>query len=330
MKKTVLVAGGAGYIGSHVTKMMNEAGYQTVVFDNLSKGDRRAVTRGTFIEGDLSDKSKLDQIFKEYHFDAVMHYAAFIDVGESLLEPLKYYQNNVANTLNLLQTMLSHRVNTFIFSSSAAVYGLPQNKQLDENHPCLPINPYGESKLMVEKILKDCHQAYGLKYVSLRYFNAAGGDPSGEVKNYKTKESNLIPIALRSLLTGDTLTIFGTDYPTPDGTCIRDYIHICDLGTAHILAMEHLFSGGSSSIYNLGNGHGFSVKEVLRAIEKVTAKKINKIEGPRRPGDPPWLVANSKKAENELGWKPQYPALETMVQHAWNALNSSPYSISKT
>lgn len=319
MNKTVLVVGGAGYIGSHVNKMLHQAGYHTVVLDNLSKGDRRAVTTGTFIEGDIADEKCLDQLFQTYPIDAVLHFAALIDVGESITQPANYYQNNVAATLTLLKALVRHKVNTFIFSSTAAVYGVPQQNLISEQHPCAPINPYGESKLMVEKILRDFDRAYGLKSSCLRYFNAAGGDPEGEIKNYKKKESNLIPLALQSLKSNGQLTIFGTDYPTPDGTCIRDYIHIWDLGTAHFRAMEQLMAGGNSSTYNLGNGSGYSVHEVITAIEKVTGKKLNVKVGERRPGDPPILVADARKAKRELGWQPAYPSLEMMIKHAWES-----------
>ncbi len=321
MEKTILVVGGAGHIGSHVNKQLDNAGYQTVVLDNLSTGDRKAVTRGTFIEGDIANSELLDEIFKSYKIDAVMHFAAFTDIGESVTDPFKYYRNNVCHTLNLLHAMERNGVKTFIFSSTAAIFGLPQADKITELHPQLPINPYGETKLIVEQILKDADHAYGLNYCSLRYFNAAGGDPDGEIKNYKKKENNLIPVILRSLKKGDhSVTIFGTDYPTPDGTCIRDYIHILDLGQAHIQAMEKLFDGSPSTQYNLGNGQGFSVKEVIEVAEKITKTPVNVIIGDRRKGDTPLLLADSQKAAKELGWKPQYPALEEMISHAWNAL----------
>lgn len=320
--KTILVVGGAGFIGSHINKMLDEAGYQTIVLDNLSTGHRDAVTRGTFIEGDMSNTPLLDKLFSENKIEAVMHFAAYIDVGESVAYPYKYYHNNVANTLNLLHSMQRHGVKTFIFSSTAAIFGIPEADLISEEHPCHPINPYGASKLMVEKILRDFDHAYNLRYCSLRYFNAAGGDPDGEIKNFKKQESNLIPIILRSLKNGDgTMTINGSDYNTRDGTCIRDYIHICDLGKAHITAMEQLFSGASSSCYNLGNGQGFSVKEVICAVEKVTNLKVNALKGKRRPGDSPILLANSKKAQKELDWTPQFPELSIIIDHAWKALN---------
>ncbi len=323
MPSNILVAGGAGFIGSHVVKMLTQRGYHPVVFDNLSAGSRQAVTSGTFIQGDLNDPTALEKVFTDFDIAAVMHFAALIDVGESVREPAKYYLNNVAGSLNLLEAMRRHRVKTCIFSSSAAIFGHPEQPRLTEDHPCQPINPYGETKLMVEKILRDYDAAYGIKASALRYFNAAGGDPEGEIKNYKLKETNLIPLVLRSLKQPKAapLTIFGTDYATPDGTCIRDYIHIEDLGQAHLLAMEKLLQGGPSTNYNLGNGQGFSIREVIQAAEKVTGLKVNAIEGPRRPGDPPVLIADSQKARRELNWIPRYSALETMITHAWQALD---------
>lgn len=319
--KKVLVVGGAGFIGSHVNKMLHAQGIETVVYDNLSVGNTKAVINGDFIKGDITDEKSLETLFLKHRFDGVMHFAALIDVGESVLHPAKYYANNVSGTLKLLDAMLRHGVKQLIFSSSAAVYGAPQQQYLDESHSCLPINPYGQTKLMVESILHDYSQAYGLKFCSLRYFNAAGGDPEGKIKNYKKKEHNLIPVILRSLKdqTGP-VTIFGTDYPTIDGTCIRDYIHVCDLGTAHIKALELLWEGAEPDIYNLGNGQGFSVRQVIEAAQKVTKMPVKVIEGTRRAGDPPFLVADSKKARRMLRWTPQYPDLETIIAHAWNAL----------
>lgn len=320
-KSTILVTGGAGFIGSHVNKMLHDHGYQTIVLDNLSQGCREAVTCGTFIEGNIADITLLNKILSDSPIDAVMHFAASIQVGESMSHPAKYYINNVANTLNLLEAMRRHQVNTLVFSSSAAIFGAPKKPRITEDHPCIPINPYGQSKFMVEKILVDYDRAYNLKSSCLRYFNASGGDPSGKIKNIKSAEVNLIPLVLGSLLDPQkTITIFGTDYPTPDGTCIRDYIHIHDLGMAHILAMEKLLKDRSSSHYNLGNGNGYSVREVIETAEKVSGLKVNAIEGERRPGDPAILVADAEKARRELGWKPQYPALETIIEHAWRAI----------
>lgn len=323
MSKTIFVVGGAGFIGSHVNKQLDAAGYKTIVLDNLSTGSQEAVTRGTFIKGDLADSSLLSEIFSCYPVDAVMHFAAFADVGESVLDPLKYYTNNVGNTLHLLNAMHKYRIKTLIFSSTASIFGLPEEDKITENHPKKPINPYGQSKLMVEQIINDAEKAYGMRSCALRYFNAAGGDPELEIKNFKKKENNLIPIILRNLRNGKhSAAIFGADYPTPDGTCIRDYIHILDLGKAHIRAMEQLFEGKPSCSYNLGNGRGFSVKEVIQTIEKVTGISIETTVEDRRPGDPPILMADSRKALQELGWHPQYPDIETMISHAWNALPS--------
>lgn len=321
-KKKVLIVGGAGYIGSIVNKMLSSAGYDTVVFDNLSTGRREAVTRGQFVLGDMADKEALETLFTEHRFDAVMHFAALIDVGESVKQPAKYYQNNVVNTLNLLNTMERHGVDVFIFSSSAAIFGIPEELPITEDCPSLPINPYGESKWMVECILRDLSHAGSLRYSALRYFNAAGGDPDGEIKNSKLKESNLIPLALRSQLSGGApLRLFGSDYETRDGTCIRDYIHICDLATAHIAAMERLLAGNPSRCYNLGNGRGFTVREVLKVVEKITGKPLHVIESARREGDPPVLIACAERARKELNWQPSFPDLESIVQHAWDSLS---------
>lgn len=320
-KKTILVVGGAGYIGSYVNHLLHKSGYETIVLDNLSTGNRAAVIEGTFINGDMGDRTLLDKIFSSHKIDAVMDFAAHTDVGESVKNPLKYYLNNVSNTLQLLKAMVDHHVKLFIFSSTASLYGHPKTRFITEQTPCDPMNPYGETKLVIENILRDLDTTGGLRYCSLRYFNAAGGDPEGKLKNYNRSSSNLIPRILHSIIEhNSTITINGTDYETPDGTCVRDYIHIADLASAHILAMEQLFSGGSSAYYNLGNGKGFSVREVIAAAEKATGKNLQVIEGPRRPGDPATTVADSQKAQRELGWKPQYPDLETIIAHAWQAL----------
>lgn len=319
MGLTILIIGGAGFIGSIVNKLLIEKGFNTIILDNLSQGACEALIGGTFILGDLGCREDLDKIFSHYKVDAVMHFAAFTDVGESVIDPAKYYENNVASTLTLLKAVRDWKIKYFIFSSSAAVYGLPQSEIITEEHPCAPINPYGTTKLMVEKILSDWDVAYGLKYTALRYFNAAGGDPDAQIKNYKKKENNLIPLVLRSLLNGSQVTLFGNDWPTKDGTCIRDYIHVWDLATAHLLALERLMNGEPSAIYNLGNGKGYSVKEVIQAAEKITGLSVKVNIGPRRPGDPPFLVASSSKAQKELHWKPEYPDLESMVDHAWKS-----------
>lgn len=317
---SILVTGGAGFIGSNVNKLLHLNGYETVILDNLSQGDRRVCKMGTFIEGDIGDEKLLDTIFKDHPIAGVMHFAASINVGESVVKPADYYRNNVVNTLTLINAMVKHKIHHLVYSSSAAVYGMPEAQYIKEDHPCLPINPYGHSKLMVEKILDDYDRAYGLRSISLRYFNATGGDPDGEIRNYQKKDLNLIPIVLRSLIKNTSVNIFGTDYPTADGTCVRDYIHVYDLGTAHLLAMEHLIGGCKSNHYNLGNGVGFSVKEVIAAANKVTGKRVNAIEDHRRPGDPSILVADAKKATDELGWKPRYTGIETMIEHAWKAM----------
>lgn len=314
-KKTILVTGGAGFIGSMVNLMLADAGYATVILDNLSSGDARAVITGQFIQGDLKDKNLLEQIFKKHSIDAVMHFAALTDVGESVLDPEKYYDNNVTSTLVLFEAMKKADVKNLIFSSSAAVYGIPKKDRIDEKSPCHPINPYGETKWIIEKILKD----YGLKSCSLRYFNAAGGDPSFRLKHFKKKENNLIPIVLNSIKNQTTVTIYGEDYPTPDGTCLRDYIHVYDLGKGHILALEKLFNGNPSPCYNLGCGKGYSVREVIRAAEEVTKHPVKVALGPRREGDPPILLADASLAQKELGWVPEYPKLTTMIEHAWKA-----------
>ena len=318
-KPMILVVGGAGFIGSHVNKMLHQTGYQTVVLDNLSRGHRETISQGYFVEGDLGDQHILDHIFSHYPIQAVMHFAAFIDVGESVAHPSKYYHNNVTNTLNLLMAMVQHDVKTFIFSSTAAIFGNPLDSLISESHPCSPINPYGETKWIVEKMLRDFEHAYGLKSCCLRYFNAAGGDPEKKIKNRQLHTHNLIPRILLSLKKKEgSLTVYGTDYPTSDGTCIRDYIHIEDLGHAHIAAMQQLFEGAPSASYNLGNGKGYSVKEVIQAVEKVLGKRVHVIEGPRRPGDPPILLADPRKAMTHLKWKPRY-ALDEMIEHAWHA-----------
>ena len=314
----ILITGGAGFIGSHVTLRLQELGYQTLVLDNLSYGNRRAVLDGLFIEGNFGDRALLDQIFKNYPIRAVFHFAAYIDVGESVQHPQKYFKNNVENTRVLLEAMAAAKIPHLIFSSTAAVYGNPGQDKIDEKHATQPINPYGESKLRAEQLIREFKQ----QAVILRYFNAAGGDPQGRLKNFKKKESNLIPAALRDLKSGKALTVFGDDYPTSDGTCIRDYIHVWDLAEAHILALNALEKGSGSAIYNLGNGEGYSVNEVLDAVEKVTHKKLNRQVGPRRPGDPAILMADATKAMRELEWVPKYPQLEKIVDDAWRAANS--------
>lgn len=315
----ILIVGGAGYIGSHLNKEINKKGIKTVIFDNLSYGHKDFVKWGTFEKGDLGNIEEIRAVFKKYPIEAVMHFAAFAYVGESVEDPQKYYINNVKNTLNLLQVMLEENVKYFVFSSTCATYGNPVEIPITENHPQNPINPYGKTKLMVEQILKDYSDAYGLKYASLRYFNAAGADPDSEVGELHDPETHLIPLIL-DVAAGkrEDIKIFGTDYDTPDGTCIRDYIHVTDLADAHILALEYLQNGGKSDFFNLGNGNGFSVKEVIETAREVTGKDIKAVEADRRPGDPPILVGSSNKAKETLNWNPKYDELSKIIETAWN------------
>ena len=315
----ILVVGGAGYIGSHMVKRLIADHHQVVVVDNLSTGYRDAVLTESFYEVDIADQINLSKVFSQHKIDAVFHFASFIQVGESVKDPLKYYRNNVAATLSLLEVMVKFDVKHFVFSSTAAVFGNPQYSPIDEKHPKEPINPYGQSKLMVEKMLEDFDRAYGLKSVSLRYFNAAGADPEGELGERHIPETHLIPLVLQAASgRSESISVFGKDYETLDGTCVRDYIHIVDLADAHVKAIDYLKKGNASSaVFNLGNGKGFSVKEIIEASQKVTGKKIpvNYVE--RRAGDPPTLVADATLAQKVLGWKPKYTKIEDIIQHAW-------------
>ena len=314
----VLVVGGAGYIGSHMVKMLVQSGHEVIVLDNLSTGFRDAVHYGHLIEGDLADQALLDRIFAENSVAAVMHFAALSQVGESVREPGRYYQNNVANTQNLLGAMLRHGVRRFIFSSTAAIFGEPEAPLINEQHPQRPINPYGRGKRMVEEMLGDYDRAYGLRSICLRYFNAAGADPEGELGERHDPESHLIPLVLQTA-TGrrDHIAVYGNDYPTPDGTSIRDYIHVWDLCSAHLLALEHLLADGGSDAFNLGNGTGFSVQQVIDTARQVTGKAIPSVVQERRAGDPAVLVADSHKARHELDWQPRFMDLGTILEHAW-------------
>lgn len=318
----ILITGGAGFIGSYVNKLMTEKGYLCVILDDLSRGQKDSALKSPFFKGDIADTSLVKKIVTDFNVKAVMHFAAFTNVKESVDHPEKYYLNNVSKTLTLLTTLKNLAVKKFVFSSSAAVYGIPCKDTIDENHPLSPINPYGESKLMCERILKDFDRAYDFKSVSLRYFNVAGGDPEGILKMHHGNQSNLIPKALISLIDQYSISVFGTDWPTKDGSGIRDYIHIHDIATAHILALEQLLEGGNSKIYNLGNGNGYSVLEVLSAIEHVTKKKLQIDIAARREGDPPILVANAEKAQAELGWKPDYGTINKMIEDAWFSIRS--------
>ncbi|GGO79533.1 UDP-glucose 4-epimerase GalE [Marinobacterium nitratireducens] len=319
----ILVVGGAGYIGSHMVKALAEAGHQVVVLDNLSTGFRELSRYGRLVVGELADVTLLEPLFAENDFHAVMHFAANSLVGESVKDPSKYYRNNVSGTLNLLDVMVRHKVMHFIFSSTAATFGEPEYTPIDEAHPQQPINPYGASKLMVERILQDYASAYGLNSVCLRYFNACGADPEGELGECHDPETHLIPLVLQAASgRREAITVFGRDYPTEDGTCIRDYIHILDLCTAHAQALDYLANGkGQGALaFNLGNGQGFSVKQVIEVAQQVVAKdgyRIKVNEGERRAGDPAVLVADAQLAREQLGWRPQYADLETIVSHAW-------------
>jgi UDP-glucose 4-epimerase len=320
-EKTILVTGGAGYIGSHAVLALQQAGYRVVILDNLVYGHRdlvENVLKAELVVGDTNDRTLLDQLFRTHRIDAVMHFAAYTYVGESVTDPGKYYRNNVVGTLTLLEAMVAASVKHFVFSSTCATYGVPQTLPIPEDHPQNPINPYGQSKLMVEQILKDFDVAYQLKSVCFRYFNAAGADPSGQLGEDHAPETHLIPLVLMTALgQRDSISVFGTDYPTPDGTCIRDYIHVTDLATAHVLGLEYLLKGGQSEAFNLGNSSGFSVREVIETAQQITACKIKVKECDRRPGDPPVLVGSSHKAKAVLGWQPQYADLSTILAHAW-------------
>ncbi len=319
MSKTILVAGGAGYIGSHTVKHLLQNDYEVVVLDNLVYGHREAVLTDNFEQVDLKDKSEVDKVFKKYNIDAVIHFAAYTYVGESVNEPCKYYWNNVVNTLNLLDVMRENNVKNIVFSSTCATYGNPQYMPLDEKHNQKPINPYGKTKFMMEQIMQDYERAYGLNYVALRYFNAAGADKDGELGESHTPETHLIPLVLKAIKgERDCITVFGTDYDTKDGTCIRDYIHVEDLADAHRRAVENLFAGKGSDCINLGTGIGNSVKEIITASEKVTGQKVPVKYGERREGDPAKLFANNDKAKQVLGWKPQYTNVEDIIKTAWN------------
>ena len=314
---TILVTGGAGYIGSHVVKELLRQGHKPIIFDNLQTGHRKTTKDALFIEGDLSDQKKLKETFQAYQIDTVIHFAADSLVGESVQNPLKYFNNNVKNSLNLIEIMEEFKVKKIVFSSSAAVYGEPKEIPITEEHPCAPTNPYGETKWIFEKVLQAYHDSKKLNFISLRYFNAAGADPEGGLGEDHSQETHLIPLVIRTALDGTSVPVYGTDYNTPDGTCIRDYIHVTDLANAHILALRKLEKEKMSGIYNLGNGNGYSVREVIETVKKVTGRKVAAVNSPRRPGDPARLVASSDKIKKELGWIPKYPDLETIVETAW-------------
>jgi UDP-glucose 4-epimerase len=319
-KQTILVTGGAGYIGSHAVKALQNADYEVLILDNLVYGHQDiAKTLGAeLIIGDTNDRLLLDQLFSDRDIRAVIHFAAYAYVGESVNQPDKYYRNNVVGTLSLLEAMIAADVKTFVFSSTCATYGVPQQIPITEDHPQSPINPYGATKLMVERILQDFDIAYGLKSVIFRYFNAAGADPEGQIGEDHDPETHLIPLILQTAMgKRDAITIYGCDYPTDDGTCIRDYIHVSDLADAHVLGLQYLLSGNNSQIFNLGNGNGFSVQEVIDAAKQITGKPIRVIIGDRRAGDPPALVGSSDKIGQILNWQPKYADLNLILKHAW-------------
>jgi len=315
----ILIVGGAGYIGSHTNKMLSNSGYKTIVLDNLIYGHLEFVKWGIFIEGDIADKTILEFIFSNYNIQAVMHFSAFAYVGESVNKPSKYYNNNVVNTINLLDAMVEHNVTNFIFSSTCATFGEPEYIPVDENHPQKPLSPYGKTKLIVEEILADYEVAYGLKHIILRYFNAAGADPDCEIGEDHTPETHLIPLVLDAAMgKRDNISIFGTDYDTKDGTCVRDYIHINDLAKAHMLGLEWMLKNKKSNNFNLGNGEGFSVKQIIDVAKKVTGNNISVNYAERRGGDPATVVGSYDKVEKVLGWKPEFKNIERIIETAWS------------
>jgi len=325
MSQAVLVTGGAGYIGSHACKALAGAGFQPVVFDNLSRGHREAVRWGPLVEGDLADRQRLCAALIEHKVEAVMHFAAYAYVGESVADPALYYRNNLGGTLSLLEAMREAGVGEIVFSSTCATYGIPDGVPIREDAPQRPVNPYGETKLAIERALHWYAAAYGLRSVSLRYFNAAGADPEGEIGEHHEPETHLVPLVLQAALGhGPHIEIYGTDYPTHDGTAIRDYVHVCDLAIAHLRALERLRGGGGSAAVNLGTGQGHSVREVIAAAELASGRKVLARAAPRRPGDPPALVADPSLAGEILGWHPQHSDLDTIIRTslAWHTRHS--------
>jgi UDP-glucose-4-epimerase GalE len=311
------VTGGAGYIGSHACKALHAAGYRVVVFDNLTAGHREAVRYGDLVVGDISDTAAVRRALTEHGISAVMHFAALLDVGESVREPARYYRNNVAGTLSLLEAMTAESVTRFVFSSTCATYGEPLETPIPETHPQRPINAYGETKLAVERALPHFERASGLRWIALRYFNAAGADPEGELGEDHSPEIHIIPRAISAVSGGSPFQIFGEDYPTPDGTCLRDYVHVADLADAHLKALDALAAGQPSQAFNLGTGTPRSVREVIHAVEQAAGRPVPCIKGPRRAGDPAALYAAGGRARAELGWTPRFASLDPIVQHAW-------------
>jgi len=317
MSQSILVTGGAGYVGAHACKALAAAGYRPVVYDNLSRGHREAVRWGPLVEGNLHDSARLAEALRTHQITGVMHFAAFAYVGESMADPENYYWNNVGGTLALLAAMRDARIATIVFSSTCAIYGIPQRVPIGETTATAPLNPYGDTKLAVERMLHWYAGAYGLRYAALRYFNAAGADPDAEIGEDHDPETHLIPLVLRAALgRGDPISIFGTDYPTPDGTAIRDYIHVSDLADAHLRALGHLAAGGENAALNLGTGRGHSVREVIAAVERISGRPVPRREVARRPGDPPELVADATLARSRLGWQPRHSDLDTIIATA--------------
>ena len=311
------MTGGAGYIGSHACKALSRAGYEVVVYDNLVAGHREAVRYGTLVEGDVADVARVRATLREHRISAVMHFAAFLDVGESVREPGRYYRNNVAGTIGLLEAMAAEAVGYLVFSSTCATYGEPQETPIPETHPQRPINSYGETKLAIERALPHFERAHGLRSTTLRYFNAAGADPDGEMGEDHSPEIHVIPRAIEAATGGPGLQVFGDDYPTPDGTCLRDYVHVTDLADAHVRALGAMVRGGASAIYNLGTGHPQSVRDVIGAVERVMKRPVPWTLAPRRPGDPAALYAAAAKARTALDWTPTLSDLDAIVHTAW-------------
>jgi UDP-glucose-4-epimerase GalE len=315
--RTVLVTGGAGYIGSHAAKALKQAGYRPIVYDSFVAGHRGAVKFGELVEGEITDVEALRRVLRTHGAGSVMHFAAFLDVGESVANPVKYYRNNVGGALTVLEAMVAESVPCFVFSSTCATYGEPVETPIVETHPQRPINSYGESKLAVERALPHFEQAHGIRSITLRYFNAAGADPDGDLGEDHSPEIHVIPRAIEAATGGRGLQVFGDDYPTPDGTCLRDYVHVTDLADAHVRALEAIVETGTSGVYNLGTGHPHSVKEVIDTVERVCGRKVPWTLAPRRTGDPAILYASPQKAQAELRWTPRFPGLDAIVGTAW-------------
>ena len=314
----VLITGGAGYIGSHTSRYLHDMGVETVVLDDLSDGHREAVICGEFVHGSFGNRALLDELMQKHSFDAVIHFAAFASVPDSVIRPARYYQNNVTNMQILLDACVAHNVRHFVFSSSAATFGEPQYTPIDEAHPQLPINPYGTTKLIGEKLLADYDRAYGLKYCAFRYFCAAGDSKDGILGEAHNPETHLIPVMVKAAMSGKPFSVFGTDYDTRDGSCIRDFIHVLDLAQAHWLGLRHIMAGNPSDCFNLGSGDGFTVLEMIDALSRVSGKPVPHVLAGRREGDPAVLVASSEKAMRVLGWKPEHSSIEEILSDAWN------------